>query len=191
MSPSATNDPHSIPIPASLTSDDHELPTETASALLTYMRTDTTAIPYLSNLLSDSLNRTGWTDRVRALALELLRNGTCDTFPELMAEVMRRMTLPKETEKPISSKDKGKEVNGAPATTTAGAGPGGAATAAAQSGGAVNGNNAIALSKEWSGGPDGLPDVRVPYVTVEKGVAFIREKIEEICEVVEDEEDSD
>ncbi len=181
MSSTATNDAHSIPIPASLTADDHELPTKTASALLTYMRTDTTAIPDLSSLLSDSLNRTGWTDRVRALALELLRNGTCDTFPELMAEVMRRVTLMKENEKPTSSKDKGKEANGAPATTTTGSATGAGA----------NGNNAIALSKEWSGGPDGLPDVRVPYVTVEKGVAFIQEAIQESCEIVEDDEESD
>ncbi|KAJ9613205.1 hypothetical protein H2200_003146 [Cladophialophora chaetospira] len=164
MSTSTPDEARKIPIPPSLTADTQELPSEMASKFLSFLRSDTNAIPELGAVLSDSLNRTGWTDRVRALALELLRNGTCDTFPELMAEVTRRATLPpKEPEKPVSNKDKSKETNGA---ATSGAG-------------AVNGNNAIALSKEWSGGPDGLPDVRTPYVTAEKGVAFVRDLIEE------------
>ncbi len=53
----------------------------------------------------------------------------------------------------------------------------------------MTGNNAIALSKEWSGGPDGLPDVRIPEVTVEIGVNFLKEKIKDVVEPVEDDSD--
>jgi hypothetical protein len=136
-------------------------------------------VPELSVLLSDSLARTGWTDRVRALALELLRNGTCDTFPELMAEVLRRAKIPKDNTSSAgdkSNKDKNKDAGGTPS--------------ASQSG--LNGNNAIALSKEWSGGPDGLPDVHIPEATVVLGVDFLKERIKDSIEPVSgDGNDSD
>lgn len=102
---------------------------------------------------------------MRALSLELLRNGTCATFPELLDEVLRRAKIPK-----------GGKTTG---STAAGAGGG--------AGGAKP--NAIALSKEWNGGPDGLPDVRVPEATVEVGVEFLRQRIKDVVEVVEDEDD--
>lgn len=114
---------------------------------------------------------------MRALALELLRNGTCDTFPELITEVMRRAKLPREGttgggSKNQADKESKKDANGANAN-----------------GSGVNGNNAIALSKEWSGGPDGLPDVHIPEVTVELGVEFLRERIKDVVEPID--EDSD
>ncbi|EXJ55504.1 hypothetical protein A1O7_08432 [Cladophialophora yegresii CBS 114405] len=181
-----------IPCPPSLTASTPKLPSATSQALIAHLRANTNAIPELSNLLSDSLNRTGWTDRVKALALELLRNGKCDTFPELMAEVMRRATTPKEesgsgSATSANSNDKTKEVNGTTTTNTGPSGTGDASTTAAQSGGgANNGNNAIALSKEWFGGPDGLPDVRVPLATVELAIEFLQEHIAEVIEPVQD-----
>ncbi|ETI21066.1 hypothetical protein G647_07410 [Cladophialophora carrionii CBS 160.54] len=183
-----------IPCPPSLTASAPKLPPATSQALIAHLRANTNAIPELSNLLSDSLNRTGWTDRVKALALELLRNGKCDTFPELMAEVMRRAKTPKEesgsgSATSANSTDKTKEVNGTATTATTAAGTGDASTAGALSGGANNGNNAIALSKEWSGGPDGLPDVRVPLATVELAIEFLQEQIAEVIEPVRDDDD--
>ncbi|EXJ75272.1 uncharacterized protein A1O5_01968 [Cladophialophora psammophila CBS 110553] len=182
-----------IPVPPSLTSSTSSLPPATSQALIQHLR-QTGAIPDLSSLLADSLARTGWTDRVRALALELLRNGMCDTFPELMTEVMRRAKMPKDSKNPIVEKEsKDAKTNGTSTPTTAtkttGPGPGGAATATTLNGGGVNSNNAIALSKEWSGGPDGLPDVRIPEVTVELGVEFLKEKIKDVVEPVEDDSD--
>jgi hypothetical protein len=175
-----------IPCPPSLTASTPKLPPATSQALIAHLRANTNAIPELSNLLSDSLNRTGWTDRVKALALELLRNGKCDTFPELMAEVMRRAKTPKEesggsgSATSANSNDKSKEVNGAGTTATTGSGAV-----------ANNGNNAIALSKEWSGGPDGLPDVRIPLATVELAIGFLQEQIAEVVEPVRDDDDDD
>ena len=87
-----------------------------------------------------------------------------------MAEVLRRAKIPKDTASSSSNKKDGVAQNG---------------------GGAGNGigNNAIVLSKEWSGGPDGLPDVRIPEVTVEAGVEFLKERIKDVVEPVD--EDSD
>lgn len=122
---------------------------------------------------------------MRALALELLRNGTCDTFPELMAEVLRRAKIPKEKETKASAA-------AAAAASTKGT-TGGKSTTAANGTSTptnvVNGNNAIALSKEWSGGPDGLPDVRIPETTVDLGVQFLKERIKEAVEPVDDDSD--
>ncbi|OAL40352.1 hypothetical protein AYO20_00088 [Fonsecaea nubica] len=188
--PSADN-AATISIPSSLTSSSTSLPPPTSQALIQHLR-QTGAIPDLSALLADSLARTGWTDRVRALALELLRNGSCDTFPELMSEVMRRAKMPKDGKNQAGEKEsKDAKTNGTstPTTTTiTGPGAGGAAAAAALNGGGVN-NNAIALSKEWSGGPDGLPDVRIPEVTVELGVEFLKEKIKDVVEPINDDSD--
>jgi hypothetical protein len=85
-----------------------------------------------------------------------------------MTEVLRRAKIPKATAKP---------------------GTGAATTNGTNGAGGMTGNNAIALSKEWSGGPDGLPDVRIPEVTVEIGVDFLKEKIKDVVEPVEDDSD--
>ncbi|EXJ84824.1 hypothetical protein A1O3_05497 [Capronia epimyces CBS 606.96] len=171
-----------IPVPISLTSTEPSFPPATSQALIAHLRA-TGSISELSAVLADSLARTGWTDRVRALSLELLRNGACDTFPELMSEVLRRARIPKPQQ----------EEDNSPATS----GPNGSAAAnkvianGTSTAGAngINGNGAIALSKEWSGGPDGLPDVRIPEATVEIGVNFLKEKIKDAVEPVDDDSD--
>ncbi|KAL6248142.1 hypothetical protein RBB50_004397 [Rhinocladiella similis] len=162
-----------IPTPTSLTSKSTSLPPETSQALIAHLRA-TGQISDLSALLADSLARTGWTDRVRALSLELLRNGSCDTFPELLTEVLRRAKIPNQNTS--ASSNSSSKVNGS-STTTNGAT------------GGITGSNAIALSKEWSGGPDGLPDVHIPETTVEMGVEFLKGKIKDIVEPVEDDSD--
>lgn len=167
----------SIPLSPSLTSTTPALPTATQRALISHLRA-TESLPDLSAVLSDSLARTGWVDRVRALSLELLRNGSCDTFPELMEEVMRRAKIPRD----------------ATAATNGGAGGGSQAQTTSAAGGAsqANGTNtptasgsqgAIVVSKEWNGGPDGLPDVRIPEKTVDAGVEFLKERIKDVVEV--------
>ncbi|KIX04270.1 uncharacterized protein Z518_05137 [Rhinocladiella mackenziei CBS 650.93] len=168
----------SIPVPISFTSTTNSLPPSSSQALIAHLRA-TGNIPELSTLLADSLARTGWTDRVRALSLELLRNGTCDTFPELMSEVLRRAKIPKSQQTNAKS-----GATGLSASKTTAAN--GTSMPAANG---INGNGAIALSKEWSGGPDGLPDVRIPEVTVEAAVEFLKEKIKDVVEPVDDESD--
>jgi len=191
---STTNNEITIPLPTSLTSTSTTLPSTTSQALIAHLRTQG-AIPELSTLLADSLARTGWTDRVRALSAELLRNGSCDTFPELMTEVLRRARIAKSQVQaqagdkqiePASGKDKDKDKDkdkkGANGTST----PTGAAAAAING---VNGNGAIAVSKEWSGGPDGLPDVRIPETAVEAAVEFLKERIKDVVQPIDDDSD--
>lgn len=48
-------------------------------------------LPPLTALLETKLEENGWYDRVRDLALELLRSGECRTYDEVMAEVVRRV----------------------------------------------------------------------------------------------------
>src|SRR2546421_6345672 len=92
-------------------------PDNLQSSWLTVPSVDST-IPLLSDTLTASLASTGWPDRVRALALDLLRSGTCTTFPELFAEVLRRAKIPSPA--PASApnttapagKESSKEVNG-------------------------------------------------------------------------------
>ncbi|RVX70801.1 hypothetical protein B0A52_05452 [Exophiala mesophila] len=183
-----------IPLPTSLTSTSTTLPPATSQALIAQLR-NTNSIADLSTLLADQLARSGWTDRVRALSLELLRNGTCDTFPELMTEVMRRAKLGAQKSGQLeTSKDKDKDKDGgkdgkdskdkskANGTSTP---TSGAAAAAA----ALNGNQAIAVSKEWSGGPDGLPDVRIPEVVVQQAVELLKERIKDVVVPVDDDSD--
>jgi hypothetical protein len=179
-----------IPLPTSLTSTSTTLPGTTSQALIAHLRTQG-AIPELSTLLADSLARAGWTDRVRALSAELLRNGSCDTFPELMTEVLRRARISKaqaaqgdkqiETSSSSTGKEKDKDKKSAANGTSTPTG------AAAING--VNGNGAIPVSKEWSGGPDGLPDVRIPEVTVEAAVEFLKDRIKDVVQPIDDDSD--
>lgn len=175
-----------IPLPTSLTSTSTSLPPATSQALIAQLRS-TNGVADLSTLLADQLARSGWTDRVRALSLELLRNGTCDTFPELMTEVMRRAKLgggqkggqletskDHESSSSSSKKDKDKDKSKANGTSTPTA---------------VNGNQAIAVSKEWSGGPDGLPDVRIPEPVVQAAVELLKDRIKDVVVPVDDDSD--
>jgi len=57
-------------------------------------------------------------------------------------------------------------------------------------GGHKAGNGSISVREGWFD-EDGLPDVRIPGVTVEAGVEFLKERIAEVVEVVEGDDDSD
>ena len=185
---------HTIPCPTSLTDTSTTLPSKTAQALIAYLRTSTNAIPELSHILTDSLNREGWTDRVRALALELLRNGTCDTFPELMTEVLRRAKIPMQETPQNASSDGKKDKNAGDGSKDKKGESAAAANGTSSQSGPLNGSNAIALSKEWSGGPDGLPSVVLPWNSVDKACVFLEEQVNGHLELDNgdgDDEDSD
>ena len=104
-----------------------------------------------------------------------------------MAEVMRRAKIPKTS----SSSNASNGPTSANATAGAGAGAttNGTSTPTTSQNGGMNGAGAITVSKEWSGGPDGLPDVRIPEATVEVGVDFLKEKIKDVVEVVDEDDD--
>jgi hypothetical protein len=120
----------------------------------------------LSAVLQDSLARSGWTDRVRALAMDLIRSGEAVTFPALLNEVLRRAKVgPAPPEKQTNGV--GKDTNGA-----------GEKTNGSQT------NGAIIVGADWVG-PDGKPNVRIPEHAVKVGVDFLKEKIKDAVDIVE------
>ena len=182
----SNGEPLKIPIPTTLSQTTPKLPDLTNQILVSHLRSQTNTIPDLSFLLRDSLARTGWEDRVRALALELLRSGKCETFPEVFEEVLHRCKVPRDADiaaEPTSktggktvpghsSKDKDKDDKDGTSTPTSMAHN-------------MNGSGAIAVREGWFG-PDGLPDVKIPVVTVEAGVEFLKERVRDVVEIVED-----
>ena len=72
-----------------LDTENSSLPTNTRNALLSYLQ-DSTTIPRLNSLLTDSLARAGWSEKVHALSLELLRSGQCTSLGDVLEEVSRR-----------------------------------------------------------------------------------------------------
>lgn len=177
-----------IPVPTSLSQTTPNLPPLTSQLLVSHLRSQTNTIPDLQNLLSDSLARTGWTDRVRALALELLRSGKCDSFPELFEEVLHRAKVPRDAElksddKEPTSRTGGKTIPGQPQKDKDKDADGTSTPTSTQH--AMNGNGAIAVREGWFG-PDGLPDVKIPVATVEAGADFLKEKVRDVVEFVDD-----
>lgn len=78
-----------IPAPSSLLDPEtSSLPPTTRNALLSHLQESNT-IQQLNSLLTDSLTRTGWTERVHELTLELLRNGDCTGFGEVLNQVTK------------------------------------------------------------------------------------------------------
>ncbi|KAK5094547.1 hypothetical protein LTR70_004068 [Exophiala xenobiotica] len=177
-----------IPVPTSLSQTTPSLPPLTSQLLVSHLRSQTNTIPELQSLLSDSLARTGWTDRVRALALELLRSGKCDSFPDLFEEVLHRAKVPRDAE--LKSEDKeptsrtgGKTIPGQ-SQSQKDKDPDGTSTPTSSQN-PMNGNGAIAVRDGWFG-PDGLPDVKIPVAAVEAGADFLRGKVRHLVEIVED-----
>jgi hypothetical protein len=171
-----------IPLPTSLTSTTPRLPTETQALLIQHLRAQN-ALPDLHDLLTDTLARSGWTDRVRALGTELLRNGTCDTFPQLLTEVLRRAKLPK-SDIPQTQTQTGDGGN-----VNVNVNVNGTSTPTGSQANGANGAGAIAVAREWTGGPDGLPDVHVPVAAIEAAVEFVEEKIKGVSEPVDEDDD--
>ncbi|KAL5361171.1 hypothetical protein BJX96DRAFT_82084 [Aspergillus floccosus] len=73
--------PSSNPTPTTLSPDTLE------TDLLTHLAS-TTALEDLHATLLCALQRTGWTERIRHLAQELLRAGRCERFDEVVAAVV-------------------------------------------------------------------------------------------------------
>lgn len=138
--------------------------------MITYLK-ETRALTDLSTTLQDTLARSGWIDRVRALALDLIRSGEAVTFPDLLDEILKRAKVgPAAPEKQTNGT--GRDTNGA--------------------GEKMNGshtNGAIVVGADWVG-PDGKPNVRIPQQAVEVGVEFLKEKIKDAVDIVEVDEDT-
>ncbi|KAK2798305.1 hypothetical protein FQN50_008861 [Emmonsiellopsis sp. PD_5] len=66
-------------------------PNDPTTALLTYL-SSTSALEDLHSSLLSSLQRVGWTEQVRGLALELLRAGHCERFEEVIDTIVALAT---------------------------------------------------------------------------------------------------
>lgn len=164
--------PTAIPVPSSILSVDtsaSSLPPQTRNALLAHLQ-DSSTIPRLNTLLTDSLTRTGWTDRVHSLALELLRSGECVNFAEVLGEVSRRASSGLG---PTASASNNNSNHAKEATNGLG-------------GERQNGIN----DGEGAGALEGAPDVRVPKEVVDKTVKFLKDEIEGVVEVMVDDKNT-
>ena len=63
-------------------------PSPSPSDILTHLVSSTTALEDLHSTLLASLQRVGWTERVRQLSLELIRVGRCEKFDDIVDAVV-------------------------------------------------------------------------------------------------------
>ena len=134
------------------------LRTQINSALLSH-----NAIPALHASLLHECQASGWLEQIRARVLELLRNGECVTFGEVMQVVMEE-TKGGNAGGAFMTKEKA-EING------------------------INGKkevNGKARGRESRGG---LMDLSVPAKVVEEGVKIVRGVLEQVVDIGEDEEE--
>ena len=133
-------------------------PTTLETDLLTHLANTTTLEDLHSTLLS-SLQRTGWTERIRKLATELLRAGRCERFDQVVDAVV---------------------------ATAEGRIPSSSSLFLDQSDDAHNHQYDHDHDTENGGGED--IDVRIPSAVVEQGVRAIKEVLREVA-VRDDESD--
>ncbi|KAL9105761.1 MAG: hypothetical protein Q9227_009109 [Pyrenula ochraceoflavens] len=84
--------PAPLSVPSTFTTSNEsskKLPAETRNAILAHL-VATNKVTGLNTILRNELVRAGWTDRVKELSLELLRSGKCNTFEQVMGEVVRK-----------------------------------------------------------------------------------------------------
>ncbi|RHZ73666.1 hypothetical protein CDV55_102291 [Aspergillus turcosus] len=126
----------------------------------------TTALEDLHNTLLSSLQRLGWTEKIRKLSLELLRAGRCERFDDVVEAV-------------VASAAGIKPPSPSPSSS--------AAAAATTQNGNGNGNgNGTHSEDDWAELDE--VDVRIPKAVVEQGVRAIKEVLREVI-VIEDDPD--
>ncbi|PLB51260.1 hypothetical protein P170DRAFT_425508 [Aspergillus steynii IBT 23096] len=157
-SSSTTNPPTATLTPETL---EHDLLTHLAS---------TTALEDLHSNLLCSLQRTGWTEKIRRLSLELLRAGRCDRFDEVVEAVV------------ASAEGRGHALWDAEGNAHA------QSQSQSQS---QNGSEDGVLDGSGGAGDAAVRnlDVRIPSEVVEQGVRAIKEVLREVV-VLEDDGES-
>ncbi|OJI80827.1 hypothetical protein ASPTUDRAFT_84836, partial [Aspergillus tubingensis CBS 134.48] len=133
--------------------------TDLESDLLQHL-TSTPALEDLHATLLSSLQRLGWTERIRKLAQELLRGGRCERFDEVFEAVVASAEGRKHPVLAEANKAK-QQSNG--------------------------NNNNSGGDEDGSGGIGDLEafDVRIPSAVVEQGVRALKEMLREVV-VAED-----
>ncbi|EON70038.1 hypothetical protein W97_09306 [Coniosporium apollinis CBS 100218] len=80
---------HSNKITLPATSTPVPLPPTLHSTLLSALLAQPAAVPRIQSAISHELAAAGWTTALRTRIAQLLRNGDCATYEELMARVLR------------------------------------------------------------------------------------------------------
>lgn len=151
--------PHPHPHPGSTHAPSNLTPETLESDLLSHLASSTALDDIHSTLLS-SLQRTGWTEKIRRLTLELLRAGRCDRFDEVVEAVV------------ASAEGRGHGLWDGESSQIQGQGQG---TAESEDG--VDGGGGDVAVRNM--------DVRIPSEVVEQGVRAIKEVLREVV-VLED-----
>jgi hypothetical protein len=176
-----------------------EPPQTPHSLLLTHLSTKTTTLEDLHQTLLSSLQRAGWTERVRALAIELLRAGRAETFEEAFEEVVGLVVSGNGNGSTSNAIANG-SANGNAATSANGAVEDedrdaegeeeeGHGTAPGTEDGYVNGNGNVGLNGVGSGRIEDI-DVRIPEAVVGEGMRFLQEALDGVLDT-EGEEDEE
>jgi hypothetical protein len=126
--------------------------------LLTHLAS-TTALEDLHNTLLSSLQRLGWTEKIRKLSLELLRAGRCERFDDVVEAVV---------------------------ASAAGIKPPSLSSSTTQNGNGNGNGNGTHSEDDWAELDE--VDVRIPKAVVEQGVRAIKEVLREVI-VIEDDPD--
>lgn len=149
------------------------------SLLLTHLSTKTTTLEDLHQTLLSSLQRAGWTERVRALAIELLRAGRAETFEEAFEEVVGLVVGG-------GGGSKDANTNGDASVNTSVNGNGvegedrdaeGEEEEEGEGQGFINGNGTSGSNGVGNGNIEDI-DVRIPEAVVGEGMRFLQEALD-------------
>ncbi|RAL14805.1 uncharacterized protein BO97DRAFT_403858 [Aspergillus homomorphus CBS 101889] len=149
--------------------------TDLETDLLTHLTT-TPALEDLHSTLLSSLQRTGWTEKIRKLAQELLRAGRCERFDEVIEAVV------------ASAEGRGHPSLVALSSTqdqSSKNGNGDTGFKVKEEDGAAGGNNSTDKNAYFES-----VDVRIPSSVVEQGVRAIKEVLREVVVMEGDDGDS-
>ncbi|PGH13850.1 hypothetical protein AJ79_03418 [Helicocarpus griseus UAMH5409] len=167
-------------------------PNDPTTVLLTYLSspstTTTNTLEDLHTTLLSSLQRAGWTERVRGIALELLRAGHCDRFEEVVDTVVA-LASGSEDVTPASlargRKRKRMERSGGrgnKARVVEGPFENGNTNGNEDRNGVVEGPSEDGdgdVDEEYdANGMEGFPDIRIPQNVVAEGVKMLHEALD-------------
>ncbi|EEH22812.1 hypothetical protein PABG_05023 [Paracoccidioides brasiliensis Pb03] len=169
-----------------------------SAALFAYLSTPSTSftspLEDLHTSILGYLQRSGWTERVRGLALELLRAGHCDRFEEVVdtvvalassSEDVSLLSLAKGRKRKRKERMKARAKARIVEDGASAVGAGMAAKGIGENSDLVDeqtedGDGVDTTEEEDSAGGDAFPDIRIPQFVVVEGVKMLHEALHEV-----------
>ncbi|ODH53197.1 hypothetical protein GX48_00733 [Paracoccidioides brasiliensis] len=169
-----------------------------STALFAYLSTPSTSftspLEDLHTSILGYLQRSGWTERVRGLALELLRAGHCDRFEEVVdtvvalassSEDVSLLSLAKGRKRKRKERMKARAKARIVEDGASAIGAGMAAKGIGENSDLVDeqtedGDGVDTTEEEDSAGGDAFPDIRIPQFVVVEGVKMLHEALHEV-----------